>query len=55
MKIIDIENLKSAATLLTTYYTILYFRGLSQEMLCIRVAQGSAKLQWGKVECPKLV
>ena len=42
-------DLKSAATLLTRYYAIQKLLGPSNEILCINVAQGAAKLQEFKV------
>ena len=40
----EISDLNSAATILTRY-NIQKFLGLLDEILCIRVAQGAAKLQ----------
>ena len=39
----EITDLKSAAMLLTRYYTIQNLRGTSNDILCIQVAQGAAK------------
>ena len=49
-----ILELKSAATLLTRYNTILKLWGLSKEFLCILVAKKAAKLLEFKVWSPKL-
>ena len=40
----EIAGLKSANTILNRYYTIKNLQGLSNEVLCIRVAQGTTKL-----------
>ena len=42
--LIEISDLDSAATLLTRHYTIQNLQELSNEVLYIHVAQGTAKL-----------
>ena len=45
----EIPDLKSAAKSLTRYYRIQTLRGLPNEILCILVAEGVAKLPEGHV------
>ena len=45
----EILGLKIANTLLNRYYTIKKLQGLSNEVLCVRVAQGAMKLTEVKV------
>ena len=49
----EITNLKSAATLLTRDYIIQSLLGLLNEILCIFLAQGKAKIPKVKVWGPK--
>ncbi len=49
----EISDLKSFATLLIRYYTIQNLLGFSNEVLCIHVAQGAAKLAEVNLEVRK--
>ena len=49
----EISDLKSAAKILTRYYTIQKLQGLANEILYICVAQWTVKIQDVKVRGPK--
>ena len=50
---VEISDPKSAAPLLTRYYSIQNLWGISNDILCMFIAQGAAKLPEVKVESLK--